>query len=181
MRAAWHRRGHLLNAVWLALYARQGNGAQRLRPCSGTLAWRGIWRWGVFVQGISHITFVVRDLDRMAAFLCDGLGAQEVYDSAGHNYSLSREKFFLLGGVWLAAMEGAPPAERSYQHVAFQVAEPELELYRQRLEALGAEVRPPRARVEGEGQSLYVYDFDNHLFELHTGTLAQRLARYAQP
>ena len=40
---------------------------------------------------------------------------------------------------------------------------------------------PPRARVEGEGQSLYVYDFDNHLFELHTGTLAQRLARYAQP
>ena len=49
------------------------------------------------------------------------------------------------------------------------------------VEALGAEVRPPRARVEGEGQSLYVYDFDNHLFELHTGTLAQRLARYAQP
>ena len=133
------------------------------------------------MQGISHITFVVRDLDRMAAFLCEGLGAQEVYDSAGRNYSLSREKFFLLGGVWLAAMEGAPPAERSYQHVAFQVAEPELELYRQRLEALGAEVRPPRARVEGEGQSLYVYDFDNHLFELHTGTLAQRLARYAQP
>jgi hypothetical protein len=34
--------------------------------------------------------------------------------------------------------------------------------------------------VEGEGQSLYFYDFDNHLFELHTGTLAQRLARYAQ-
>ncbi len=24
------------------------------------------------------------------------------------------------------------------------------------------------------------YDFDNHLFELHTGTLAQRLARCAQ-
>jgi catechol 2,3-dioxygenase-like lactoylglutathione lyase family enzyme len=135
----------------------------------------------VFVQGISHITFVVRDLDRMAAFLCEGLGAQEVYDSAGRNYSLSREKFFLLGGVWLAAMEGVPPAERSYQHVAFQVTESELVLYRQRLEALGAEVRPPRARVQGEGRSLYVYDFDNHLFELHTGTLAQRLARYAQP
>lgn len=49
-----------------------------------------------------------------------------------------------------------------------------------RLRALGAEVKPPRARVEGEGLSLYFYDFDNHLFELHTGTLAQRLARYAQ-
>ena len=44
----------------------------------------------------------------------------------------------------------------------------------------GAEVKPPRPRVEGEGQSLYFYDFDNHLFELHTGTLEQRLARYAQ-
>lgn len=31
-----------------------------------------------------------------------------------------------------------------------------------------------------EGQSLYLYDFDNHLFELHTGTLEQRLALYAQ-
>ncbi len=32
----------------------------------------------------------------------------------------------------------------------------------------------------GEGHSLYFYDHDNHLFELHTGTLEERLARYAQ-
>ncbi|RYG97876.1 MAG: FosX/FosE/FosI family fosfomycin resistance thiol transferase, partial [Alphaproteobacteria bacterium] len=25
------------------------------------------------------------------------------------------------------------------------------------------------------------YDFDNHLFELHSGTLDQRLARYKSP
>ena len=49
-----------------------------------------------------------------------------------------------------------------------------------RLRALGAEVKPPRLRVHGEGQSVYFYDFDNHLCELHTGTLEQRLARYAQ-
>lgn len=130
------------------------------------------------MHGISHITFIVSDLHRMARFLCEGLGAREVYDSAERNYSLSREKFFVLGGVWLAAMEGTPPAERSYQHVAFRVDEADLPAYRARLEALGAEVRPPRPRVEGEGQSLYVHDFDNHLFELHTGTLEQRLARY---
>ena len=39
---------------------------------------------------------------------------------------------------------------------------------------------PPRPRVEGEGRSLYFYGPDNHLFELHTGTLAERLARYAK-
>ena len=131
------------------------------------------------MKGISHITFIVRDLERMATFLCQGLGAREVYDSAGREFSLSREKFFLLGGTWLAAMEGEPPTERSYQHVAFAVDEAELPVYQARLQALGADIRPPRPRVEGEGQSLYVHDFDNHLFELHTGTLEQRLARYA--
>jgi catechol 2,3-dioxygenase-like lactoylglutathione lyase family enzyme len=130
------------------------------------------------MDGISHITFVVRDLDRTATLLCKGLGACEVYDSAGHNYSLSREKFFILGGIWIAAMEGEPPAERSYQHVAFSVQESDLPGYQARLEAIGIEIKPPRPRIEGEGQSLYFYDFDNHLFELHTGTLEQRLAAY---
>ena len=131
------------------------------------------------VQGISHITFIVRDLERMATFLCTGLGAREVYDSRAWNFSLSREKYFTLGGVWIAAMEGEPPAQRSYQHVAFKVSESDLPLYAARLQSLGVEIRSPRARIDGEGQSLYFYDFDNHLFELHTGTLEQRLERYA--
>ena len=130
------------------------------------------------MKGISHLTFIVRDLDRMTRFLCQGLGAHEVYDSAGSNYSLSDEKFFVLGGVWLAVMKGEPPAERSYQHVAFGVDESELPRYEASLRMLGVEFRSPRSRVAGEGQSLYFYDFDNHLFELHTGSLEQRLARY---
>ncbi len=48
----------------------------------------------------------------MATFLCEGLGAREIYDSAGKNHSLSREKFFLLGDVWIAAMEGEPSERR---------------------------------------------------------------------
>lgn len=131
------------------------------------------------IQGISHLTFVVRDLDRTAQLLCAGLGAQEVYDSQGQNFSLSREKFFLLGGVWLAFMEGQP-TERSYRHVAFEVAESDLPTLEARLQALGVEIKAPRPRVDGEGLSLYFYDYDNNLFELHTGTLAQRLARYGQ-
>ena len=77
-------------------------------------------------------------------------------------------------------MEGTPPAERSYRHLAFKVSEEDLPKSEEKLRLLGAEIKPPRPRVDGEGQSLYFYDFDNHLFELHTGTLEQRLGRYAE-
>lgn len=129
------------------------------------------------IEGISHITFIATDLDRTANLLCSGLGAREIYDSAQKNFSLSREKFFMLGDVWIAVMEGEP-VERSYRHVAFKVHASELPEIEARLRSLGAEIKPPRPRVDGEGQSLYFYDFDNNLFELHTGTLEQRLQRY---
>lgn len=131
------------------------------------------------VLGISHLTFIVRDVERTARLFVEGLGATEVYDSQGRNFSLSREKFLLLGGVWLAFMEGEPTA-RSYRHVAFEVAEADVPAYAAALQALGAEIRPARPRVDGEGLSLYFHDYDNHLFELHAGSLAQRLAHYAQ-
>jgi catechol 2,3-dioxygenase-like lactoylglutathione lyase family enzyme len=130
------------------------------------------------MQGISHITFIVRDLERMAVLLCQGLGAREVYASGNRQHSVSPEKFFLLGQTWIAAMQGEPPMERSYQHVAFSVQESELPDYVAKLSALGVEIRQPRSRIEGEGKSIYFYDFDNHLFELHSGTLEQRVAAY---
>jgi fosfomycin resistance protein FosX len=130
------------------------------------------------IEAISHITYIVKDVERTARFLSEGLGAQEVYDSSEKNYSLSREKFFVLGGIWLAVMEGIPSSERTYQHLAFKVSSDALPHFEQRLRSLGLEIKPPRPRVEGEGESLYFYDFDNHLFELHTGTLERRLQRY---
>jgi catechol 2,3-dioxygenase-like lactoylglutathione lyase family enzyme len=130
------------------------------------------------VRGISHLTFLVRDVDRTARLFVEALGAREVYDSGERTFSLSREKFLLLGGVWLAFMEGEA-TQRSYRHVAFDVDDADLDAFESRLLALGVEIRPPRARVEGEGRSLYFHDYDNHLFELHAGTLGERLARYA--
>ena len=132
------------------------------------------------MDGISHITYIVRDLDRMARFLCHGLGAQEVFDSNKHSFTLAHEKFFVVGGLYIAAMKGDPPRERTYQHLAFKVRAEELPVYRERLAALGVEFRPARKRLEGEGDSLYFYDFDDHLFELHVGTLEERLRRYAE-
>lgn len=131
------------------------------------------------IRGVSHLTFIVRDLERTSELFRQALGAAEVYDSGDRQFSLAREKFSLLGGVWLAFMQGEP-LERSYRHVAFAVDDDELELFESRLIAAGVEVKPPRPRVEGEGLSLYFYDFDNNLFELQTGTLHQRLERYAR-
>ena len=132
------------------------------------------------IEGLSHMTFIVRDLDRMSAILTGVLGAQEVYSSEDEAFSLSREKFFLAADVWIAIMEGEPLPTRSYNHVAFKIDEADVEEYRQRIVSLGLDMKPPRPRVEGEGLSLYFYDDDNHMFELHTGTLSERLARYAQ-
>lgn len=131
------------------------------------------------ITGISHITFLTRDLAAMARFLCDGLGAKQVYDSGERPYSIAPERFFVLGGVWIAAMEGEPPTP-SYQHVAFAIEADDLPVYEARLRAIGAQIEASRPRVEGEGASLYVRDFDGHLFELHAGSLTTRLERYTR-
>ena len=131
------------------------------------------------IEGLSHITFIVKDLERMKLLLVDTLGGKEVYASGDKRFSHSREKFFEVGGVWIAAMEGDPLSEKTYNHVAFKVSANDLPRHRAAIEKLGLPIREPRPRIEGEGQSLYFYDFDNHLFELHTGTLTDRLAAYA--
>ena len=130
------------------------------------------------IEGLSHITLVTRDLDRMSAIVSHVLGGQEVYSSGEDTFSVSREKFFLVGGQWIAVMEGESLPGRTYNHIAFKIPPGSVDEYRRRVEALGLEFRPSRPRVEGEGESLYFYDHDNHLFELHTGTLEERLERY---
>ena len=131
-------------------------------------------------SGISHITFIVSDLDRMQEILERVLGARCVYDSGAETFSLSKERFFQVGDVWIATMEGPALEARTYNHVAFKIEDAEFDKCRARIEELGLDLRPPRPRVDGEGRSLYFYGPDNHLFELHTGTLEQRLKRYAQ-
>jgi fosfomycin resistance protein FosX len=132
------------------------------------------------IEGLSHITLVVADVDKAAQFFLDIFGAREIYDSCGKNFSLSREKFFLIGGTWIAVMEGDGRRSRSYDHIAFKIADSDVETYAERIRELGVEVKPGRGRIEGEGRSLYFYDFDGHLFELHTGTLPERLERYGR-
>jgi len=63
------------------------------------------------IQGISHITFIVRDLEKMTKFLTSIFDAEEVYSSGEQTFSISKEKFFLINGLWVAIMEGEPLPE----------------------------------------------------------------------
>jgi len=130
------------------------------------------------IDGLSHITFIVSDLDKMEVILMKVLDAKKIYDSGDRTYSLSKERFFNIAGIWVATMEGEPLRDKTYNHVAFKMAVEDYDKKLQRIQALGLEVREGRSRVDGEGRSIYFYDFDNHMFELHSGTLQDRLCRY---
>jgi catechol 2,3-dioxygenase-like lactoylglutathione lyase family enzyme len=131
------------------------------------------------IQGLSHMTFIVKDLDIMENLLTTVLDARKIYDSGDGTFSLSKERFFDIGGLWVATMEGDPLPSKTYNHVAFQIADSDYDMYLERIKSLGLELREGRARVQGEGRSIYFYDDDNHMFELHSGTLEERLARYS--
>ncbi len=132
------------------------------------------------IQGLSHMTFIVKDLDVMENILVTVLDARKTYDSGDDTFSLSKERFFDIGGLWIATMEGDALPAKTYNHVAFQIADCDYDMYLERIKSLKLELREGRARVKGEGRSIYFYDHDNHMFELHSGTLQERLARYAQ-
>lgn len=132
------------------------------------------------IEGISHLTFIVKDLERATEFFTSIFDAKTIYTSGDKIFSLTSEKFFLINDLWICIMEGDSLSDRTYNHVAFKISDDEFDAYESRIRALGVDIKPPRPRISGEGRSLYFYDFDNHLFELHTGSLSERLARYSR-
>ena len=131
------------------------------------------------IEGLSHITFVCKNLDRATALFKQVFQAEEVYSSGDDTFSISKEKFFLIGGLWVVVMEGES-IHQTYNHIAFKVSEQDLAIMEVEVKKLGLTILPGRRRVSGEAQSMYFYDDDNHLFELHTGTLQERLDYYAK-
>lgn len=131
------------------------------------------------VEGLSHITLICQNLEKTANMLQQLFDAKEVYSSGNKTFSLSKEKFFTIAGMWFAIMEGGP-VSKTYNHIAFKVNENDMDYFLEKVQSLGLEVLPGRSRNKAEGQSLYFYDYDNHLFELHSGNLDERLQYYAK-
>ena len=125
------------------------------------------------ITAINHITFIVKDLKKTALFLKKIFEAEEVYSS-------SSVKYFLVNDLWIALNKGEPLPERTYNHIAFTIHDSDYAEYIKRIKDVGAEILQGRTRRDGEGRSIYFYDFDNHLFELHTGSLSERLTRHNQ-
>ena len=132
------------------------------------------------IECISHITLVVRDLEKSSEIMTKVLGGVMIYDSNGKTHSIAEERFFDVNGLWLVLMQGSILSEKSYNHFAFKVDEKELPHLEKEINALGLEIKPSRSRKPHEGRSIYFYDYDNHLFELHTGTLQERLDFYSR-
>jgi len=130
------------------------------------------------LQGISHITLIVKDIDKSANLFRKIFDAREVYSSGDNYYSRSKEKFFLINDVWFVIMQGDSLQEKSYNHIAFKINDDDYARYSGQIDELGLDTINDRNRIEGEGRSIYFYDYDNHLFELHTGSLNERLRNY---
>jgi catechol 2,3-dioxygenase-like lactoylglutathione lyase family enzyme len=130
------------------------------------------------IEGISHITLVVRDIERTAELFIKLFDARETYSSGEATHSISKEKFLLINGIWIAIIEGDPIKEKTYNHIAFKIDSADLDGYSERIAGLGLEIKQDRKRAAEEGRSIYFYDYDNHLFELHTGMLEERLRYY---
>ncbi|EGP5617741.1 FosX/FosE/FosI family fosfomycin resistance hydrolase [Enterococcus sp. FSL R5-0957] len=128
---------------------------------------------------ISHITLIVKDLNKTSVLLNTLFDAKEIYDSQQKKFSLYPEKFFLVKDLWIAVMQNSSnKLPKTYNHIAFKIDEQDIDSFVSKIQMLGLTVEPGRSRVKGEASSIYFYDYDNHLFELHTGTLQERLKSY---
>ncbi|HGD7091698.1 TPA: FosX/FosE/FosI family fosfomycin resistance hydrolase [Enterococcus faecium] len=128
---------------------------------------------------ISHITLIVKDLNKTSVLLNTLFDAKEIYDSQQKKFSLYPEKFFLVKDLWIAVMQNSSDKlPKTYNHIAFKIDEQDIDSFVSKIQMLGLTVEPGRSRVKGEASSIYFYDYDNHLFELHTGTLQERLKSY---
>lgn len=132
------------------------------------------------ISSISHITFVVKDLDKTTELFIELFNAREVYYSGEKRHSLYKERFFIIGNLWIAVMEDSNIINRTYHHIAFKITESDVDYYLAKIKDLNLELKTPRERFPGEGYSIYFYDYDNNLFELHTETLERRLESYAE-
>lgn len=126
------------------------------------------------IQGINHVCFSVSDLTASMDFYERILGAKPLVNGRSLAY-------FDLNGLWIALNVedvAREPMPMTYTHIAFTVAEEELDAWMKRLRDGEVRILPGRERDERDKRSVYFLDPDGHRFELHTGSLQDRMDYY---
>ena len=132
------------------------------------------------VHGLFESVLFVENLSRACAFYEETLGLAKFRESdVGCVFVVADRQLLVLvaqekarvpsetaGGVVPPCLVG-PGDARGAGHIAFAIAETELDAWRTRLESLGVEVLSDVAWEPG-GRSLYFRDPDGHLLELAT-------------
>jgi len=132
------------------------------------------------IEGLSHITFTVRNADKTAELFNKIFNAKEIYYNGEKRHSLFKERFFVVGGQFITVIQDRNTINRTYHHVAFKISNSDVESYLEKIKDLGLELKEPMKRILGEEYSIYFYDYDNNLYELHTETLGKRLESYRE-
>lgn len=124
---------------------------------------------------LNHITFAVENIDKSIEFY------QKVFNAnlmaQGENLA-----YFDISGIWIAlnVEKNIPSNKRqnTYTHIAFSMTESDQEEFIKHLNSINVEYTRGRIRSIREGQSVYVRDYDGHLFEFHSRTRKDRLEYY---
>ncbi|MDR0269555.1 metallothiol transferase FosB [Paenibacillus sp.] len=126
------------------------------------------------LQGINHFCFSVSELETSISFYENVFGAKLLVKGR-------KLAYFDLDGLWIALNEEDVEREsvpQTYTHIAFTVADEEFDQWYLHFQELGVQILPGRVRDERDKRSIYFLDPDGHRFELHTGTLEDRLDYY---
>lgn len=122
------------------------------------------------IRGLNHITLAVKDVGRSVQFYQDVLG-----------FTLRARwpdgAYLEAGTLWLCLSRDDAVSQSvyaDYTHIAFNVAAEDFDAVAQRVQD-HAEIWKAN---KSEGASLYILDPDGHRLELHSGSLASRLAHY---
>jgi len=115
------------------------------------------------LDAIGHVALVVRDPARTALLFRDLFNATILLrkDPDGHE-----ETFVRLGRTWFVLVKGTVDRPRTGDHIAFAVSKTTLLEYAEKLKQMNLEFFLARSDT-----ALYVFDYDNHVFELDTTDL----------